>query len=70
MSGESLRVMILRVASTVTVGLERRQVLEPLPAVVEGDARERLIAAGRVRMGAAAAPALALDGATCLARRR
>ena len=42
-------------------GLERRQFVEALPAVVEGDARERLVAAGGIRQRAAAAPALAVD---------
>ena len=42
-------------------GLERRQVLEALPAVVETFARVRLIAAGGVRLRAAATPALAVD---------
>src|SRR5262249_61915435 len=50
--------------------LEGRQVFDLFPAVVEGDARQRLIATGRIRMGAAAASAVALDGRTCLARRR
>ena len=40
-------------------GLERRQLLQALPAVVEGDARDRLVAAGGVGQRAAAAPALA-----------
>ena len=61
MSGESLRVMILRVASTVHRGLERRQFVERAPAVVEGDARQRLVAAGGIALRAAAAPALVLD---------
>ena len=51
-------------------GLERRQFLELLPAVVEGDARQRLVTPGRVRMRAAAAAALAVDGGSRLARRR
>ena len=42
-------------------GLERRQFLQALPAVVEGDARQRLVTAGRIRHGAAAAAALAVD---------
>ena len=43
-------------------GLERRQVVEALPAVVEGDPRLGLEAAAVVGLGAAAAPPFALDG--------
>src|SRR5262249_15193908 len=42
-------------------GLERRQLLETLPAVIEGDASERLVAAGGVRLRATAAAASAFD---------
>src|SRR3984957_15162084 len=49
-------------------GLERRQFLKALPAVVEGNPRQRLIAARRIRQAAAAAAALAVDQR--LARRR
>ena len=42
-------------------GRERRQFFEALPAVVEGDARDRLVAAGGIGQRAAAAPALAGD---------
>ena len=76
MSGESLRVMIRRVASTRHRGLERRQVLEVLPAVVEADPRHRLVAARRIRLRAATAPALGIDrdlgigGAVEINRRR
>src|SRR5688572_1066491 len=42
-------------------GLERRQVVEALPAVVEGDPRLGLEAAGSVGLRAAATPPLALD---------
>src|ERR1700675_2630882 len=49
-------------------GLERRQFLEALPAVVEGNPRQRLITARRVRQGAAAAAALAVDQTSRLAR--
>src|ERR1700730_3418902 len=52
------------------VGFERRQILELLPAVIEGDAGKWLVAPGRVRAGAAAAPAFAVDGRSLLARRR
>src|SRR5262249_58456665 len=55
-------------------GGERRQLLEGLPAVVESNARERLVAAGRVRLRAAPAAALVLHrgaggGRTKFARR-
>src|SRR5262249_58802852 len=43
-------------------GLERRQVFEVLPAVVEGDPRGRLVAAGGVRLRAATAPEIGIDG--------
>ena len=49
---------------------ERRQILETLPAVVEADAGFRLVAPGRVRQRAAAAPALAVDLGGEAARRR
>src|SRR3982074_3076753 len=42
-------------------GLERRQILEALPAVVVALARQRLEAAARVRLRAAAAPAVGRD---------
>ena len=42
-------------------GLERRQLFEALPAVVEGDPRDRLVAAGGIRQRAAAAPAVTGD---------
>ena len=38
-------------------GLERRQLLEALPAIVECDPRQRLVTAGCIRLRAAAAPA-------------
>src|SRR5215216_6741761 len=41
--------------------LERRQFLDRAPAVVEGDARDRLITAGGIRVGPATAPAAAID---------
>src|SRR5882757_6655441 len=43
-------------------GLERRQVVKALPAVVEGDPRLGLEPAAVVGLGAAAAPPLAFDG--------
>ena len=61
MSGESLRVMILRVASTVTVVLNGGSSSMCLPAVVEADARHRLVAARRIRLRAAAAAPLGID---------
>ncbi len=42
-------------------GLERRQLLETLPAIIEGDASERLVAAGGVRLRPPAAAAIAFD---------
>ncbi len=51
------------------LGLERRQLLERLPAVVERCPRQRLVAAGRVRLRPAAAPALAIDGHVGIGRR-
>src|SRR6185437_1572439 len=42
-------------------GLERRQLVERAPAVVEGDARQRLVTAHGVRLRAAAAATLVLD---------
>src|SRR5271156_3804766 len=42
-------------------GLERRQFIEALPAVIEGDARFGLEAAAVVGLRAAAAPPFALD---------
>jgi len=42
-------------------GLERRQFLDASPAVVEGNPRHRLVAAGRVRLRAPPAAALELD---------
>jgi hypothetical protein len=42
-------------------GLERRQLVERPPAVVEGDACQRLIAARGIGLGAASAPALEFD---------
>src|ERR1700692_2113642 len=51
-------------------GLERWQILKALPAVVEGNPRQRLIAARRVRQCAAAAAALTVDQTSRLARRR
>jgi len=50
--------------------LERRQLFEALPAVVEGDPCQRLVSAERVRRRAAAAPAFAVDGGAHFARRR
>ena len=41
--------------------LERRQFVERAPAVVEGDAGERLVAAGGIAVRTAAAPALVVD---------
>ena len=52
------------------VGLERRQVFQYLPAVIERDARERLISSRRVGHSTAAAPPLALNGGCRLARRQ
>ncbi len=49
--------------------LERRQLLEVLPAVVEGDACERLVTAGGIRLRAAPAPALARDRHLAVGRR-
>ena len=46
------------------------QILKSLPAVVERDARQRFVAAGRVRHRAAAMPAVAIDEGDTLARRR
>src|SRR6187402_274730 len=43
-------------------GLERRQVFETLPAIVEGDARLGLKAAAGVGLRAPPSPALAVDG--------
>jgi hypothetical protein len=52
-------------------GLEGRQFLDRAPAVVEGDPRGRLVAAGRVRQRSTAAPAIAIDAGTEeFARRR
>src|SRR3981081_3118184 len=42
-------------------GLERRQILQALPAVAVALARQRLEAAARVRLRAAAAPAVGRD---------
>src|ERR1039457_4086849 len=42
-------------------GLERRQFVERPPAVVEGDARQWLVAAGGIGLRAAAAPAFVVD---------
>ena len=71
MSGESLRVMILRAFSSVTVVSKAGNSSIELPAVVEGDARGRLVAARRVRQRPPAAPPLAVDGgAEEFARRR
>ena len=42
--------------------LESRQFVEASPAIVEGDAGERLVTAGGVGLRAAAAPPLELDG--------
>jgi hypothetical protein len=42
-------------------GLERRQLIETLPAVVERDARYRFVSAAIVGLRAAAAPPFALD---------
>ena len=41
--------------------LERRQFVERTPAVVEGDARQRLVATHGIALGAAPAPALVFD---------
>src|SRR5262249_37674199 len=51
-------------------GLERRQLLQPLPAVMEAAPRQRFISAGRVRGRAAATPTFAIDGGTDLLARR
>ncbi len=51
-------------------GLKRRQLVQALPAVIESDAGQRLETPGRVRHGAAAAAALAIDGGSQFARRR
>src|SRR5207342_3529101 len=50
-------------------GLERRQIIDGLPTVIEADPSERLIAPRAVRMRAAAAPALTVEGGPTLARR-
>src|SRR5262249_14331424 len=41
-------------------GRKRRQVFKTLPAVVEGNARKRLVSARRIRLRAAATPTLAV----------
>ncbi len=69
MSGDSLRVMTLREVSQRHRGLERRQLLEALPAVVEGDPRLGLEPAAGVGLRAAAAPPLAFDGDRKLRKR-
>src|SRR5262249_46465413 len=51
-------------------GLERRQFLEALPAVVESDAGERLVAARGVRLRAATAAATCVDRHLGVGRRR
>ena len=51
-------------------GLKRRQFFQALPAVVESDARQRLVTAGRIRHRAAAATTFAVDKTSRLARRR
>ena len=51
-------------------GLERRQFIEALPAVVEGDPRFGLEAAAVVGLRAAATPPLALDGDREFGKRR
>ncbi len=61
MSGESLRVMIGARLLDLHLGLERRQFLERLPAVVEDMAAQRLEPAGRTDAGATAAPAVLAD---------
>ncbi len=43
------------------LGLQRRQQLERIPAVVDGLARLRLEAAGTIALGAASAPAVGVD---------
>ena len=53
--------MTLREVSSAHRGLERRQFVEALPAVVEGDPRLGLEAAAVVGLRAAAAPPLAFD---------
>src|ERR1700722_20330987 len=50
--------------------LERRQIVETLPAVVEGIARERLVTPGGIRVGPPAAPALTINIRPRLKRRR
>src|SRR5262249_57086642 len=50
-------------------GLERWQFLETLPAVIEGDACERLVAAGGVRLRAPPPAALIFDRHLALGRR-
>ena len=49
-------------------GLERRQLLQTLPAVIESDPRHRLVPAGGVRGRAAAAAAFAIDASAMGAR--
>src|SRR5580704_14172207 len=51
-------------------GLERRQFVEALPAIVERDARLGLEAAAVIGLRAAAAPPLALDGHSQFGKRR
>ena len=54
MSGDSLRVMIGARLLDLHLGLERRQILEQFPAVVEDVPGDRLEAAARIDAGAAA----------------
>ena len=46
--------------------LERRQLLETLPAVVEEDSSQRLITARRIRLRTTAMPAQLIDGGPCI----
>src|SRR5262249_11808903 len=50
-------------------GGERRETLEALPAIIEGDARLGLVAPGCIRQRPAATPAIAVDRGTKIARR-
>ena len=51
-------------------GLERRQLIEALPAIVEGDARLGLVTAAGIGLRAAPAPPLAIDRDRKLGERR
>ena len=61
MSGESFFVMIVRGFSIVTSVVERRRLLEQVPAVVEILAPVRLVARVGIEGRSAPAPALAVD---------